>query len=49
VNEETALGKPVKGTKVTGEKTLGTLPHKIKCKRETKLKKQNPSWKENKN
>jgi hypothetical protein len=38
MNEERALGKLLKGRKVTGEKTLGILPYKIKCKRETELK-----------
>jgi len=48
MNEEIALGKLLKGRKVTGEKTLGILPYKIKCKRETELKKHNPTWKKNK-
>jgi hypothetical protein len=44
MNEEIALGKPVKGTKVTREKPLGTLQCKMKTKRENKLKKTEPKF-----
>ena len=46
MNEEITLAKLLKGTKVTGEKTLGTLPYKIKCKWETKLEKKEPKLEE---